>query len=107
MVNICFLEVELIILLLAVTVLSDPSMNTYYNYDNGSPQVKYDIVVTFSRLTISTTAPSNPSWTPALKTVSKTVREKGEMKIFRETELAQVSAKQYLDREHHQESCLL
>ena len=93
MVNICFLEVELIILLLAVTVLSDPSMNTYYNYDNGSPQVKYDIVVTFSRLTSSTTAPSDPSRTPAPKTHSlltlrRTVREKGEMKIFIETELA-------------------
>ena len=50
-----------------------------------------------------TAAPSKPSQTPAPKTdslftLSKTVREKGEMKIFRETELAQVSAKQYLDR---------
>ena len=48
-------------------------------------------------------APSNPPRTPAPKTntlltLSRTVREKGEMKIFRETELAQVSAKQYLDR---------
>ena len=31
-----FLEVEQIILLLVV--LSDPSMNTYYNYNNGSTQ---------------------------------------------------------------------
>ena len=48
-------------------------------------------------------APSDPSWTLAPKTVtlltlSRTVREKGEMKIFRETELAQVISKQYLDR---------
>ena len=96
-----FFQVEQIILLLAV--LLDPSMNTYYNYNNDSNQDQYNIVVTFSRLTSSTTAPSDPSWTPTPKTdtlltLSRTVREKGEMKIFKETELAQVSAKQYLDR---------
>ena len=52
---------------------------------------------------IMTMAPSNASWTPAPKTdtlltLSRTVREKGEMNIFRETELAQFSAKQYLYR---------
>ena len=54
-------------------------------------------------LTSSTTALSDPSRTPApktdiLHTLSRIVREKGEMKIFKETELAQVSAKQYLER---------
>ena len=36
--------------------------------------------------------------TDTLLTLSRTVKEKGEMKIYKETELAQVNAKQYLDR---------